>query len=537
MDTRVTPNEKNGSRIAAFIDIGTNSIRLLLVRVDPNHYYTILSKQKEVVRLGEGEFATATLQPEAMQRAADVCRQFTDLARSRGAEEIVAVATSATREATNQAEFLHLLETSARLKVRVISGKEEARLIYRGVASGVDLGDQQALFIDIGGGSTEVILGNNRDYSFLETHPLGAIRLTSTFFLPVETGPIDSLRYQIIKNYVRNLIVRTTQHLKEAQIDLALGSSGTITNLAEVAFLHEYGRSIDRNDTLTYAQIVRTIQMLCEFPLAERREVPGINPERADIIIAGAAILDTFMETLHIDRLLTSDRTLQDGLLMDYLDSIGHAPELSQLTVRARSVLQLGRRVNFEESHARAVARLALELFDSAHEVGLHALDGNARELLEYAALLHDIGSFLSYQNHQEHSYYLIRNADLLGFDQNEMEMMANAALYHRKGMPGKKNKEIENLEPQDRDAARILGMLLRLAENLDRSHTGAIQHVRFVPVKKKSVRLEIDTSQDCQLEIAGLRNHLDVFRKIFGKKMDLTCEGESEPATEPRIP
>ncbi len=199
-------------KVVAFLDLGTNSIRLLLVRVNPNLSYSVLSRQKEVVRLGEGEFIDQALQPEAMQRAAHICRQFAELARSRQAQEIIAVATSATREATNQNEFVQLLKEQAGLDVHVVSGKEEARLIYLGVSSGIHLGESKALFIDIGGGSTETIAGDQRQYDFLETHRLGAIRLASLFFLPDEAGPVDADRYELIKNYVRNSIVRTVQH-------------------------------------------------------------------------------------------------------------------------------------------------------------------------------------------------------------------------------------------------------------------------------------------------------------------------------------
>ena len=234
--------QENNSNVVAFLDLGTNSIRLLLARVNQDLSYTVISRQKEVVRLGEGEFIDQELQPEAMQRAATVCRQFAELARSRQASEIIAIATSATREATNQADFVELLKEQAGLDLRVVSGKEEARLIYLGVSSGLRMGNDKALFIDIGGGSTETIVGNQQAYDFLETHRLGAIRLASLFFLPDEDGPVDAVRYELIKNYVRNAIVRTIPRLKEFPLQLVIGSSGTITNLAEVAFQHAHGR-------------------------------------------------------------------------------------------------------------------------------------------------------------------------------------------------------------------------------------------------------------------------------------------------------
>jgi exopolyphosphatase/guanosine-5'-triphosphate,3'-diphosphate pyrophosphatase len=508
--------------VVAFLDLGTNSIRLLLVRVNPDLSYTVLTRQKEVVRLGEGEFIDQTLQPEAMQRATQICRQFADLARTRQAQEIIAIATSATREAANQAEFVQLIKDEAGLELHVVSGKEEARLIYLGVSSGLNLGRRKALFIDIGGGSTETIVGDQHHYDFLETHKLGAMRLASLFVLPGETGPLDKVRYELLKNYVRNAIVRTVQHLKDHPVEMVLGSSGSITNLAEVAYRYFHDRDFDRDSTVTLEEISDTLQMLCRLPLDERREVPGINPFRADIIIPGGVILETFLEELGLDTLRTSERGLLEGLLEDYLARHRTSIEQKEVTIRERSVLQLGRAVNFEEKHARTVARLALELFDSAGEAGMHELEDIDRELLYYAALLHDTGAFISYPNHHAHTYYLVHNADLLGFDESEVELIATTALFHRRSGPSKKHKEFAALSKNDQDRVRTLSMLLRLAESLDRSHAGIIQHARLEDDDRKTTCLEITANQDCTLEVWGLNTHLDSFRKVFGKRLEI---------------
>ena len=509
-------------KVVAFIDLGTNSVRLLLVRINPDLSYTVLSRQKEVVRLGEGEFIDQALQPEAMQRAVRICRQLADFARSRQAQEIVAVATSATREATNQAEFVQLLQEEAGLDMHVVSGKEEARLIYLGVSSGINLGENKALFIDIGGGSTETIVGDQNQYDFLETHRLGAIRLAALFFLPDETGPVDAVRYELIKNYVRNAIVRTVQHLKEYPLQLVLGSSGSITNLAEVAFRKAHNQDFKRDDTVTRDELSDAIRMLCKLSLDERREVPGINAFRADIIIPGGAILETFLEMLSLDTLRTSERGLLDGMLVDYMNRHDHGHALAGLSIRERSILHLGRAVNFEEAHARVVARLALDLFDSAGLAGLHQLDAQERELLKYAAFLHDIGTFISYSNHQAHTYYLVHNADLLGFDEAEIARIATTALFHRRASPGKKHKEFAALDDDSQEIVRVLSMLLRLAESLDRSHSGIVQHARLAVPNRNTACLEVFAEQDCSLEMAGLKLHVDTFRKVFGKRLEI---------------
>lgn len=508
-------------RVAAFIDIGTNSLRLLLVRINLNRSYTILSDQKEIVRLGEGEFVDQYLLPEAMQRATQVARRFASMARAYGVTEIQAVATSATREAANQEEFLRRLKREAQLDVRVISGREEARLIYLGVSSGFHLGDRRAIFIDIGGGSTEVIVGRQHEYEQLDSLKLGAIRLTSLFFLPDESGPVAPERYALIQQYVRSAAVRTVQHVRQAPPEIAIGSSGTIENLADIAALHFLHRHRERDDEMSHSQLKEIIQLLCSLPLEERRRVPGINAARADIIIAGAAIIDTLMEDLQISGLWISDRGLRDGLLVDFLSRDQDSAILETGSVRARSVLQLGRLCGFDEAHARHVAHLALELYDSAHQAALHPFGDGERELLEYACLIHDVGAFLSYSNHHQHSYYLIRNADLLGFDKREIEILAAAALFHRKSMPSrKKHPEFAALDGKDQKLVRLFALLLRAAESLDRSHTGAVQSARLRPGKAREVVLEMAGDGDYQLELWGVQSHREAFKKVFGRKL-----------------
>jgi exopolyphosphatase/guanosine-5'-triphosphate,3'-diphosphate pyrophosphatase len=510
-------------RVVAFLDIGTNSLRLLLVRINPQHSYTVLSDQKEMIRLGEGEFVDQRLHPDAIQRAVLVARKFAEMARSYNAEEIIAVATSATREADNREEFLRRLKREARLDVHTISGPEEARLIYLGVSSGFHIANQQALFIDIGGGSTELILGNQKDYLFLDSLKLGSIRLTSLFFLPNEVEPVNQARYALLQQYVRNVAVRAVQELKSKTIDLVIGSSGTLENLADIAIYSEYRRRRQRDDVITYPQLKHTIDMLCSLSLEERRRVPGINPGRADIIVAGAAIIDTLMADLGLRELHITDRGLRDGLLMDYLSRSEQDQLLAGASVRERSIYQLGRACGFDEKHSQEVSRLALELFDSAFDLHLHKFGDKERELLHYTALVHDVGTFLSYSSHQQHSYYLIRNYDLLGFDQSEIAVMAAAALFHRKAMPSKKkHPEFAALDKPAQRIVRLFALLLRLAESLDRSHQGVVRHAYLCQGKPGEIILEVHSDQEIELELWGVQTHRQAFEKLFRQKMCL---------------
>jgi exopolyphosphatase/guanosine-5'-triphosphate,3'-diphosphate pyrophosphatase len=509
-------------RVVSFIDIGTNSVRLLVVRLNPNHSYSILSQQKQQVRLGEGEFEKDEILPDAIERLVIVCKKLSDLARTFKTDEFVAVATSAMREAANQHEILHLLRQEALLDVRVISGQEEARLIYLGVSSGTNLGDRKAFFIDIGGGSTEIAIGGERDYRYLESFKLGAIRLSNLYLSETITHPVSQDQFRKIQQHIKDAIIHSVQKVRGENPDIAIGSSGTIMNLAEIAHRTLHQNENIKEPVLFYKDLKKVVDLLCSLPLEDRRKVPGINPERADIIIPGAAILDLFMKELSLDSISITGRGLQDGLLVDYLSRMDSFPLLGEFSPRQRSVLLLGRSCGINEVHARTVTSLVLELYDSAKMQKLHSYGEWEREILEYAAFLHDIGSFISYTNHHAHSYYIIKNSELLGFDQKEITFMANIARFHRKKTPRKNDPEILELDSRERETLRILSTFIRMSESLDRSHAALIQHVRFSHVDKNSVHLEVAARGDCQLEIWGVEAEKKAFEKIFGKELVL---------------
>ena len=503
--------------IVSFIDIGTNSVRLMIVRIFKDHSYTILSRQKEMIRLGSGEFDHGYILNEAIDKAVVVCKNLVEMSASFQAEEIVAVATSATRDARNKDVLIARLKNEAGLKIKVISGSEEARLIYLGVLGGMHL-KGKAFFIDIGGGSTEVIVGDDQGYDYLDSLKLGAIRITM-LYLPDQEGPVPFARYREVQEYVRNTIVLSMKRIHEYAFTQSFGCSGTIQSLADTAAHIFHDRDPKRFRSLSHKDLVSVTELLCSLSLDERKNLPGMNPRRADIIIGGAVILDTIMSELNIDEIGISSHELRDGLLLDYLYRIDH-PLLDELSVRHNSVLALGRRCSFDEKHSATVARLCLELFDSAQNLALHKLQNTEREILFYAAYLHDIGTFLSYANHHANSYYFIRNADLMGFDQEEQVTMAAAAFFHRKALPVDEIPEFASLDEKSRDIVKIHAIFLRIAESLDRSHAGLVESARFVGCDNDNVVLEIQSSHDCQLEFLGIQNHRDAFEQVFGKKL-----------------
>jgi exopolyphosphatase/guanosine-5'-triphosphate,3'-diphosphate pyrophosphatase len=491
---------------------------LLLVRINPNQTYTVLTEQKEVVRLGETVFVDGRLHPAAIRRTVHACHDFASLARARGAHEVIAVATSATREARNQAEFLRTLKRQAHLDVRVISGKEEARLIYLGTSHVARKEDAQALFIDVGGGSTELAIGDQEQYAYLDSLRLGAIRLSAMFHLDGE-APISKKHYDSVRDYVRDTAAPTFKRIQRFRIGQFIGSSGTIENLADVLYRVRYNRRRDRSDTVRYSELTKIIDLLRVTPLEDRRNISGINPERADIILGGAAIVDVFMDELDLGEIRPTDRGMRDGLLLDYLANSEHAALYVGVPIRDRSVLQLARACGSDEAHTRVVARLATELFDSARRLAVHRYGAEERDLLGFAALLHDVGAFLSYDNQHEHTWYLISSADLLGFNRMETRIIAALAFFSRKGFPKRGHSKLEGLDEGSQNVVRTLTAFLRIADSLDRSRRGLVRHARLLRGRDGLV-LQVKADGDIATERWGVQYNHQAIEKLLGRRV-----------------
>jgi exopolyphosphatase/guanosine-5'-triphosphate,3'-diphosphate pyrophosphatase len=503
-------------KVVAVIDIGTNSIRLGVHQINAGQEQTRLVAHKEVVRLGQGEFAHNRISRDAMDRGLSVVCNFADIARYYGADEIIAVATAAVREARNRREFVDRAKLDCGVDIRVVSGMEEARLIYLGVVSGVELGQSRALIVDIGGGTAELAIGDAMDYRYLESVKLGAIRLAD-MFLRGESGPISKKRYRVLLDYVRGAAGTVFRKVRDHGFDVAYGSSGTIMNLAEVT-ARRLGNDITsiRNYRLSYSDLAETISMLCGLSLAERRNVPGINPERADIIISGAAVLDTIMRDTGAESITVSDRALRDGVLVDFLFQEQSAKqEYLQTSPRLRSVLELCKSCQFDEAHALKTAELADSIFVQLRDLGLHAYGKAETELLHYACLAHDVGTFVSASDHHKHSYYIIRNWNLLGFSDEEIEILATTAMCHRKAGPRKTSPRLGSAVLR---RVEVMASVLRVADALDRTQLGVVQSVEceYEPSKSK-LTLQVKASVDCPLEMGWLETKKQLFEEVLG--------------------
>ena len=512
----VSSGQTSGKRIA-ILDLGSNSLRMMIVRISRQNVASVLNQVKQMVRLGEGAFETHMLQPEPMRRTIAALRGFVGMCDSYGVEEVVAIATAAVRDASNGQDFLEEVRRETGVDFLVISGREEARLIFRGISVALEPLDGPRMFIDIGGGSTELSVSRGEEILDLESLKLGSVRLANMFFKENEHGPVSASRYEKLQAYVRNEAVLPLQRMEQVSPLELVGSSGTIQNLAEMAaaMARESGKKTgDTSDVLSYEGLRRVVKALCERSEEQRMSLPGINPRRAGILIPGAAILQTIMEELDFDSVRVTSRGLRDGVLVDYLERRTPSPQVS--STREGSVLRLARLCRFEEVHSRHVARLALMMFDKARELGLYRGSDAMRELLYYAALLHDIGIFLSFSKHNAHSRYIIENSELLGFTEREISIIATLAFFHRHGLP-KKDKSYQSLDKDLVEDVRKLSLFLSLAEALDKSHRQAVSSVAFLKNGNK-VTLVIYAGLPCPVEQEIIKRCVKALNKCFGK-------------------
>lgn len=460
----------------AAVDIGTNSFHLLVAAVDDSGSFEVLTTEKENVRLGEAPGDIKELEPDAIERGVAALQRFAAIARSFDAD-IVAVATSAVREADNGADFVRRAAGEAGVHIDVISGMEEARLIHLGVLQALPVFDSQILVIDIGGGSTEMLIGRAGETLVARSVKLGHLRLTQRFFPGgvIADGAIDACR-----DYVRAYLVSAVTAVKPHGFETAVGSSGTATAIGELIRLRNHGETGNAGlDTVIDAQGLRTlIDDLAASPTpAERLEmVPGLSAKRADVIVAGAILLDELFLAYGIDRMLTSPYALREGVLLDRTDGVeGGVERLSNL--RRDSLLRMVAAFDEDEDHVRHATTLALQLFDQL--APLHLMGGFERELLEAAGLLHNVGVFVSHASHHLHSYYIIRNSDrLTGYTEREVEIIAMVARYHRKSSPKSAHERFVALSVDDQVRVRWLASMLRIAIALDRTRAGLVQAV-----------------------------------------------------------
>lgn len=508
-------------RLAA-IDIGTNSFHLLVVEIHPSTgRFKTLGKEKELIRLGSGSTDMKYLSAAAMERGIDALKRFRTMADMFGAE-VRAIATSAVREAQNQDEFLRRVKNETGIRIDIASGAEEARLIQLGVLQVLPLYQKRILLIDLGGGSTEFLLGKRRSILFSNSLKLGAVRLTERFF---SSEPLGRKSIEQCRVFVRGSLAPVTRQLHRRPFDVCVGSSGTITTIANIirARRGEETEQSLNNFTFYKSELSDAVSMILDAPTARMRSnLEGMDAARSDIIAAGAVILEEIFRELHLQQMTVSEYALREGIILDSIEKMHRNRHVDHLhNIRSSSVYHTAENYQYEASHAKQVALLALQLFDQTKN--LHECGEEEREFLEAAAILHEIGLFISHSQHHRHSYYLIRNSDLLGFTEREKEIIANIARYHRKSHPKMKHEGFRQLSHDEQQIVTKLAAILRIADGLDRSHRSTIQSLRASGKGKQlTLHLRKKSHADAAMELWGVDRKKQLFEDIFAKKVSL---------------
>lgn len=524
------PNLAEQDRILAAIDIGTNSIHMVVVRVQPTlPAFSIIAREKDTVRLGDRDPKTGELTPAAMDRAIVALKRCKEISQTLNAEQIIAVATSAVRESPNGQDFLKQVEAEVGIIVNLISGPEEARRIYLGVLSGMEFDNQPHVIIDIGGGSTELILGDGHEPRTLSSTKVGAVRLTAEY---VTTDPISPSEFQALQSYIRGMLERPIEelhaHLAPGEVPRLVGTSGTAET---VAMLHAREKLGIIPDPLNGYQVTLTdlrslVNRLRKLTYTQRAAFPGMSERRAEIILAGALILQEAMTLLGLNSFTVCERALREGVVVDWMLTHGLIEDRLryQSSVRQRSVMRIARKYKVNLEYSQRIADFAVSLFDQT-QGKLHHWGPEEKELLWAAAILHNCGHHVNHAAHHKHSYYLIRNGDLLGFTEIEIETIANLARYHRKTSPKKKHDTYRNLtSKKHRRVVEQLSALLRIAVALDRRQIGAVQQVRceFRP-EAQELCLWLQPMQpgdDCALELWSVNYKKGTFEAEYGLKL-----------------
>jgi exopolyphosphatase/guanosine-5'-triphosphate,3'-diphosphate pyrophosphatase len=488
---------------------------MIIAQIEAGGGITTLWRMKEMVGLGRISFPGKRLTVDAMDRAIATLARFQQAALQRGCEKVVAVATSAVREAENGGDFIERIRNELSLRIKVVSGREEARLIYLGVRHATDLKGGPHLLLDIGGGSVEFIVATDAKPLLLESRKLGSARMTAKY---VKSDPIDARELVNLLRHYRQELGPLCQSIAALHPVKALGTSGTLENLAAMTG----GAAKDINGdglagVIERDELESLTAQLVESRAKQRAAMSGLDAKRQDQIIAGAVLVRELFLALNLKRMHVCRGALREGILVDYLSR--HQPELQIRREvpdpRRRSVLDLGRRCDWHQAHAEHVARLALQLFDGLRP--LHGLGRRERELLEYGAMLHDIGWHISPDGHHKHGMYLILHGNLKGFEPEEVKVIANLARYHRKSSPKVEHENFASLSPRARKAVRVGAAILRIADSLDRTHCAAVSSIK-VRLDKHHVKLLLTPRGDTEMELWAARRKMGLFADVFDR-------------------
>ena len=531
MTTPATPAQP---RLAA-IDVGSNTIRLTVAEVQDDDTYRVLDEEREMVRLGEKLDRTGRLSDASIERALAAIGKMKAIADGFKITELRAIATSAVREASNGRSFIREVWRQHKVRIDVISGDEEAQLAFRTASRHFDLQGRSTAVVDIGGGSVEVILSAGTAIDHVFSLPLGAVRVTERL---VKSDPLKPKHWKQMKEEIDRGI-RTVIRQPGHRAEIMIGSGGTFTALAHMSKWQREGRHGSvQGYVLTPAEIIHLLGHLREASLEARRQIPGLSPDRADIIIGGATVVARLVRGLKSQEIMVNERGIRDGLLLHMISELPGRSSPTQLPKpgnRMEWVRHFARKARSNERHCEHVAMLALQIFDGVRS--RFGLPQASRDMLQAAAILHDIGYLISHSKHHKHAYHLIMHGDLPGFTPHEIELIANVVRYHRRAFPRKRHENLGYLDGTDRRLIGKLSGILRVADGLDRTHSQSVTGLKIRALQDR-LRVSLEANAFPEIERADAERKSDLFRKTFKTDLELVWHPlRAKTNGSPRVP
>jgi exopolyphosphatase/guanosine-5'-triphosphate,3'-diphosphate pyrophosphatase len=499
------------------VDMGSNAIRTLIAEFSSEHEYETLVSHRWPVRLGHGVYLSGRLDAVAMDRAIEALSEFEAELDQHGVRHYRAVATSAVRESRNGGEFMARVRDQAGIELEAISGSEEARLVHLAVSRHVHLGERTWLLVDLGGGSVEVSLVDTNGILWSESHTMGSVRLLEVL---TEAGADPSRFRRLLGEYIATLKVPSAADQREVAGYIATG--GNIETLAKLGGT----RDAEGVSVLSLERLRAVIEQLARLSFRQRVNDLGLREDRADVVLPAALVYERLAELVSSDEIIVPHVGIKEGVLYDLMSRLSRRRDHQDRLAREvlSGALTLGRKYVFDEQHGSHVATLALSLFDQLRS--LHELAAADRKLLQAAALLHDIGQFVSYKGHHKHSLYLISHSELPNFSHHEMQLVANVARYHRKSEPAARHDLFMQLSESERERVTRLAAILRLADALDREHVQRVQSVD-ARILDREVTLWLDGTGELLLEGWSMKRKSQMFSRVFGRKVRLRLVGE----------
>lgn len=504
----------------AAIDIGTNSIHMIIVEATSVASFDILEREKEMVKLGVGVFASNYISDRAFKLGIETISRYVQLANRLGVDEIITAATSAIREARNGEDFLNEVLAQTSLCPRIISGKEEARLIFLAVRNSIALEEDRVLVLDIGGGSTEAVVGDRSKIYESDSMPLGVLRLLDMF---EDKGSVSAEGRGVLEAHIRFIGQKIFEKINKVGFERVIGTSGTIRTMGEAAHIAAGGESLRsvNSEVVQLEDINKLTQKLLKMDLEERAEVEEVSDKRADAIHLGGVLLVQLLQMAGVKEITLCDASLREGMILDYLarhsQEVAAFPQPENLRYRKAAHLVYKYGSDWEEN--RHIANLALQLFDQTQE--LHKYGDFEREILEFAALLHDIGQFISFKQYHKNSRFILRQTDPRGFTDEEMLLIGHLIRYHYKAKPTTKHKKFKQLSKYHRSIVKLLSGILRIAVALNKTKNQRVERI-YCQVLQEKLEITVSGEDNLEVEIWAARRSCEVLAEVLNCQVEI---------------